>query len=222
MAFVVFKLEEGGRLVEMVYATQAEANSAAAGNAAWTAHTGNVNEDVNPGDFISSSGALLAAPPAAVRNVREGAEYRSQIQTEFNAWVGRRPTWLADIGSDNEESASTGALKQIYMMAALGDQIIAGNYLAGQSRTNRNSFVEHIVKAIRDDYREAYDRLLNASANVRNQWNSVSVADKAPVYSNIVTSTLGTPKDPDTSYTAVSGVTVPDNFDPSQNGLRRV
>ena len=47
------------------------------------------------------------------------------------------------------------------------------------------------------------------------------MADKATIYSNIVTTVLGTPKDPDNAYTAVTGVTIPDNFDPSQDNLRR-
>ena len=220
MAFVVYKLEDGARLVEMVYATQTEANSAAGGNPAWTAHTGNVNENVNPGDFINAAGHLLSAPPAAVREKREIPELKSQIQVEFNAWVARRPTWLADIGSTTEQAASTGALKQIYMMAALGDQILDGGYIRGSA--NRNSFTEHIIKAIRDDYRQAYDRLADpAASTARNQWNSVSVADKAPIFSNVISSTLGVPKDPDTSYTRATGATIPDNFDPSQDNLRR-
>ena len=177
---------------------------------------------MKPGDFITSTGALLPAPPAAVRDVREGVDYKAQIQAAFNGWVSRRPDWIAQIGTVADQEAATGALKQIYSLAALGDQIIEGNYLASQSRTNRNSFIEHIIKAINDDYREAYDRLVEATPDsVRTNWSNATVTDKSTIYSNIITSTLGTPKDPDTSYTAVTGVDYPDNFDPSQDTLRR-
>ena len=221
MAFVTYKLEQSARRVEMVYETQGEANNAASGQTTIFAYTGTVNDRVQPGDFINASGHLLTSVPAGVRDEREKGQFKDQIQDAFTSWVQRRPNWLADIGSETEEKSSTGALKQVFMLAALGDAIIEGHYLSGISRTNRNSFIEHIVKAINDDYRGMYDGLLNASTSVRDNWDGVSVADKAQVYSNIITSTLGTPKDPDTSYTAVSGVTIPDNFDPSQEGLRR-
>ena len=220
--FVTYKLTNGHREVVMVYATQVEATNAAAGDSNLFAQTGAVNSDVKPGDFITTTGSLLAAPPADVRNEREKIDYKSQIQAAFNDWVARRPDWIAQIGTVANQEASTGALKQIYSLAALGDQIIEGNYLASQSRTNRNSFIEHIVKAIQDDYREAYDRLAEASPDsVRTNWSNANVADKQVIYSNILTSTVGTPKDPDTSYTAVTGVDYPDNFDPSQDNLRR-
>ena len=231
MAFVTYKLERSARRVEMVYETQGEANSAASGQTTIFAQTGSVNDRVQPGDFINSAGHLLTSVPAGVRDEREKGQFKDQIQDAFSSWVQRRPLWLVDAYSANrtignnyisaQEAASRGSLKQIIMLAALGDAIIEGHYLSGLTRTNRNSFIEHIVKAINDDYRGLYDGLINASATARNNWSSASVEDKAQVYSNIITSTLGTPKDPDTSYTAVSGVTIPDNFDPSQEGLRR-
>ena len=218
--FVTYKLTDGAREVVMVYATQAEATSAAAGDASLFAQTGGVNSDVKPGDFITSTGSLLSAPPSAVRNEREKVDYKSQIQTEFIAWMTRRPDWLSDLGNEDHQAAMVGAMKQTYMLAALGDQIIEGNYLASQSRGNRNSFIEHIIKAIRDDYRQSFDRLFAASKSVRDGWNAVNVGDSQTIHSNIITSTLGTPKDPDTSNTTVTGVTIPTKFDPSQEGLR--
>ena len=221
--FVTYKLTRGHREVVMVYATDNEATNAAAGDSNLFAQTGAVNSDVKPGDFITATGSLLSAPPADVRNEREKVDYKSQIQTEFIAWMNRRPDWLTTqggLGDTDHQHSMLGAEKQIFMLAALGDQIIEGNYLSGQSRTNRNSFIEHIVKAIADDYREAFDRLFTAAKSVREGWSGVNVADGQVIHSNIITSTLGTPKDPDTSNTTITGVTIPTKFDPSQDNLR--
>ena len=218
--FVTYKLTETEREVVMVYATQTEATTAAAGDITLFAQTGAVNSDVKPGDFITSTGSLLSAPPAAVRNVREGVNFKTQIQTEFVAWMNRRPSWLSDLGDEDHKTAMTAAMKQIWMLAALADAVIEGNYLSSQSRSVRNGFIEHCIKAIRDDYREAFDRLFTASKTVRDGWDNVSVQDGQTIYSNILTGTVGTPKDPDTSRVAVSGVTIPTKFDPSQDNLR--
>ena len=95
----------------------------------------------------------------------------------------RRPTWLADLGSTTEQDAAKGSLKMIFMMAALGDQIIDGNYLSSISRTNRNSFLEHIIKSIQDDYRLLYDNLVaTVPPPIRNNWNGTPTWPTRPPY----------------------------------------
>ena len=220
MAFVTFKLENGARQVDMVFATQAEANSAAQANTNLTAHTGNVNEDVIPGDFITSAGALLSAPPAAVRDKREEGEHRRQIQTAFLAYVSERPSWVLETSVSNDQVALRAADRWAIMTCALADQIVEGNYLSGQSRSTRNDFIEHLRKELGDNPRAAYNRFRNTKT-ARDAWAAITTAGGDGVRSDMVTNTLGQPQDPDGSTTAVSGVTVPAKFDPSQPDLRR-
>ena len=219
MPFVVFKLEEGARLIEMVYATQAEANSAAAGNPNWTAHVGNVNENVNPGDFITSSGSLLSAPPAAVRNNREKPEHRSQTQAAFLEYQAARPVWLAHSGVTNDQQGLMAADKWALMACVLIDQIVDEGYLKTQSRTTRNDFIEHILKNLRD-VRAPYDRLRGNATN-RQAWAQLNLQANQPVYSDMVTGTVGTPQDPSGTAAVVSSLTIPAMFDPTQPTLRR-
>ena len=221
MPFVVYKLEDGARLVEMVYATQAEATSAAAGNPEWTAHSGNVNEDVNPGDFINAAGALLSAPPAAVRNKRENATHKDQVQEAFLAYAAARPVWIPQLSSANDIAGLQAADRWAIMTCALADNIVDGGYLSSQSRNTRNDFIEHLRKELADDPRAGYNRLRNLSKTGRDAWAAVATSGGSTIYSDMVTGTLGQPKDPDGSFNAVSGVTIPSKFDPSQPGLRR-
>ena len=226
MAFVTFKLENGARQVDMVYATQAEANSAAQANTNLTAHTGNVNEDVIPGDFITSAGALLSAPPAAVRDKREEGEHRSQIQTAFLSYVAARPVWIPELSSANDQAGLKAADRWAIMTCALADQIVEGNYLSGQSRSTRNDFIEHLRKELADDPRAGYNRLRNLPKGTpgvsgRDAWAGVATSGGSAIYSDMVGGTLGQPKDPDGAFSAVSGVTIPAKFDPSQPTLRR-
>ena len=179
MAFVTFKTELGARQVDMVFATQAEANSAAAQNPNLTAHTGNINEDVVPGDYINSAGALLSAPPAAIRNRDAATDHKAQIRDEFTAWVLRRNTWMGGLGlDDNHEDALKAADRWAYHSAATADVLVDFNYLPSLSLTNRNSFIEHIIKALRDDDRDAYERYL-ASKTARDAWSG-SVLPRRP------------------------------------------
>ena len=219
MAFVTYKLEQGSRQVDMVYATQAEANSAAAGNVNLTAHTGNVNEDVIPGDFITSAGALLAAPPAAVRNEREKPEHRSLTQTAFLEYQAARPVWLAHSGVTNDQQGLMAADKWAFMACVLIDQIVDEGYLKTQSRSTRNDFIEHILKNLRET-RAPYDRLRGNATN-RQAWAELSLTANQPVYSDMVTGTLGTPQDPSGTAAVVSSLTIPAKFDPTQPTLRR-
>ena len=187
MAFVTFKLEQGARQVDMVFATQAEANSAAAANTALAAHTGNVNEDVIPGDFITSAGALLSAPPAAVRDKREEGEHRRQIQTAFLAYVDARPVWVFGTSVTNDQDGLRAADRWAIMTCALADNIVAGNYLSGQSRNTRNDFIEHLRKELADDPRAGYNRLRNLPKTSRDNWAGVHTGGTSPVYSDMVT-----------------------------------
>ena len=221
MAFVTFKTELGARQVDMVFATQAEANSAAAQNPNLTAHTGNINEDVVPGDYINSAGALLSAPPAAIRNRDAATDHKAQVRDEFTAWVLRRNTWMDGLGlDDNHEDALKAADRWAYHSAATADVLVDFNYLPSLSLTNRNSFVEHIIKALRDDDRDAYERFLS-SKTARDAWSAVSCRDGQLIYSDMLSGTPGTPQDPDGSFNSLgSTITIPTKFDPSRLTLR--
>ena len=146
--FVTYKLTDGHREVVMVYATQAEATSAAAGDSNLFAQTGAVNSDVKPGDFITSTGSLLSAPPAAVRDKREESDHRRQIQTAFLAYVAERPAWVLETSVANDRTTLAAADRWAVMTCALADQIVEGNYLSGQSRNTRNDFIEHLRKEL--------------------------------------------------------------------------
>ena len=207
--------------MDMVFATQAEANSAAAQNPNLTAHTGNINEDVVPGDYINSAGALLSAPPAAIRNRDAATDHKAQIRDEFTAWVLRRNTWMGGLGlDDNHEDALKAADRWAYHSAATADVLVDFNYLPSLSLTNRNSFVEHIIKALRDDDRDAYERFLS-SKTARDAWSAVSCRDGQLIYSDMLSGTPGTPQDPDGSFNSLgSTITIPTKFDPSRLTLR--
>ena len=221
MAFVTFKTELGARQVDMVYATQAEANSAAAQNPNLTAHTGNVNEDVNPGDYINSAGALLSAPPAAIQHRDERVQHKAEVRDVFNAWVERRNDWQTGLGlDDNHEDALKAADRWAYHACATADALVDFNYLPSLSLTNRNSFIEHIIKALRDDDRDAYDRFLSTKT-ARDAWSAVNCRDGQQIYSDMLSGTPGVPQDPDGSFTALgSTITIPTGFDPSRETLR--
>lgn len=222
MAFVTYKDNDGEREVVGVYLMQQGATDAAATDPNLTAHTGNVNDNVMPGDFITRSGTLLSAPPSRIRDKLIGPEHRTQIQEAFRIYLAGRPVWVPSAGTTNDQTALQAADKWAIMSAALADQIVEGNYLSGRSitRSTREDFIEHIVKFLRDDPRAAYNRLRNSKTN-RDAWAAVNIAGGQVIQSDMVTGTLGQPQDPDGSLTAVTGVAVPSKFDPSQPGLRR-
>lgn len=221
MAFVTFKLELGARQVDMVFATQTEANTAAAQNPNLTAHSGNINENVVPGDYINSAGALLSAPPAAIQHRDERVAHKGEIRDEFLSWVLRRNTWMDGLGlDDNHEDALKAADRWAYHACATADALVDFGYLPSLSLTNRNSFIEHITKALRDDDRDAYERFL-ASKTARDAWSAVSCRDGQLIYSDFLGGTPGTPQDPDGSFNSLgSTITIPTKFDPSRPTLR--
>lgn len=222
MAFVTYKDNDGEREVVGVYLLQTDANTAAATDPNLTAYVGSVNDNVIPGDFITRGGALLSSPPSRIRDKLIGPEHRNQIQEAFHSYLGERPVWVPASGTANDQTALQAADKWAIMSAALADQIVEGNYLAGRTitRNTREDFIEHIVKSLRDAPRAAYNRLRNSKTN-RDAWAAVNIAGGQTIQSDMVTGTLGQPQDPDGSLTAVTGVAVPSKFDPSQPGLRR-
>ena len=217
--FVTYRLTNGAREVVMVYATQPEAANAAAGDAALFAQTGAVNSDVKPGDFITSTGSLLSAPPAAVRDEREKPEHRSLTQAAFLEYQAGRPVWLAHSGVTNDQQGLQAADKWAFMAAVLIDHIVEEEYLKTQSRSTRNDFIEHILKNLRE-VRAPYDRLRGNATN-RQAWAQLNLQAGQPVYSDMVSGTLGQPQDPSGTAAVVSSLTIPSKFDPTQPTLRR-
>ena len=95
MAFVVYKVEEGARLVEdgVSHPDAGQLSRAAAGHGL-DAYPGNVNEDVNPGDFIT--GGRSVAVRAARRCSGQTGGGGVQVPDSGGVQrVGDPPSYLA-------------------------------------------------------------------------------------------------------------------------------
>ena len=207
MAFVTYKLENNARRVEMVYKTQAEATSAASGDV--LAFTGSVNDNVEPGRYISSTGALLSSVPAATRDAGELLSNRALISEAFLTGENSEPRWQRDI-DDSAAEYLKAASRWRYLGAALADRIAAQQLFSSFNRNTRNNTVEHIVKEIRTS---AYSRMAGLTKSVRDNWVGAGTGDGANIYSDIL-NTNGSTRTPDGRYTQIPSATIPANYNP--------
>lgn len=209
MAFVVWKTENGGRRVDGVYKTQAAANAAAAGNAALTAHTGSVNDNVEPGRYINSAGALLSTPPAAVLAANELTNWKARIVAGFIEGWEAEPDWRYELtgGADAKNAAFVYRYHQTALAYLIADQQV----FTSMTRSNRNDTIEHIWKELR---KPAFKRFNDTTKTIRDAWAGLSTDDGAAVNTDLVTARSGTVRagEPDGTRIPVTGATIPAKF----------
>ena len=208
MAFVTYKLENGARRVEVPYATQAEANTAAAaGGAALLAFVGRVSDDVEPGDYITARGVIFT--PVAAQTAAQVGQLRGEIQDAFKEAMDtlQMGEWRRFILNDGANL--TAARDYAYHQAALGWGIADSSVFASLSRTNRDDLVEHLVKQLQTDLYRWFGK--DVSTSNRSAWTTTSTADGAQIYTDLA-STTGAARSPDGTRTAITGATIPTGF----------
>ena len=218
MAFVVWISDAGARKIPLngVFETQAEANSAAAGNPDWTAHSGSVNDNVEPGDFINSAGSLLSAEPAAVRRAKDEANWKARIRQGFIDGWENEPRWRMTFGLEHNTEAESASTIYRYHQAALAWVIADRVLYASRSDNDRDSLVEHVWKTMRVP---AYRRFADADKAVRDAWNAVSVADGQVIRTDLLTSAGVARSSEDGAVISVTGSAIPAKFlDTLQDG----
>ena len=221
MWFIVYDNTRNGYITDIFF-SQANANAKANTETFLTAFPRGINNsEVDVGMYINTTtGAITSTVPAAERDKLEEEDHRAQVRDAFLAYLAGRPVWIPQSGTDNDKAGLEAADKWVIMACALIDNIVAGNYLSGQTRNTRNDFIEHIIKNIRE-VRAPYNRL-RAEKTIRDAWSGANIAGGQAIYSDMITSSLGQPQNPDGSYTIISPrINIPQKFDPSQEGLRR-
>ena len=222
MPFVTIKSDT--REVTGVYETQSQANAAASSVAGVDAHTGNItNNDIDIGDYINQAGHRQTTPFAAEQTSLELVTIKTRISNAFNSFVSDIPVWHQQVGTDDAQTAHTVAVRWAYFQSALALRIADGTTFTSLTDTQRGNLIDHIVKEVTDAGHSVYHRMLGISKTILNQWHSTDdtpVADGSTVYTDLVT-TAGVARGPDGTRTAITGATIPTNFDPGQFDLAR-
>lgn len=219
MAFITYETVNGARLVKGVFRTQAEANTAASGDASLTAYTGSVNDSVEPGRFVNSAGSLLSSVPAAVRDARTAIEDDDRLHLAFLAFIDDFPFWRESVASDFT-AVRTASIRWAWHQVALGDAIADKSYLGSLSTDDRASAVEHIAKALEDNDGLAF-RIFAGSSTPRRNWSTVGVESRSGSLVNIHTDLFaGSTAQNQTGAFTRTTATIPLKFDPSYPTLR--
>lgn len=211
MAYVTYKLVDGGRQVDGVFRTQSEANSAARASAAITAQGTRVSDAVETGDYINSAGHILGKSPniASVRNAQQLRQLHGNIQGAFQAGVDvqRRGDWRRNIRADGGNRNA--AIRYRYHHAALAWQIAGAALFGSLSRSDRFDLVEHVVKELSTDLYRWFRKDVTTSR--RDAWAALAVSDGTAIRSDLV-SAAGAARQPDGSTITVTGATIPTGF----------
>ena len=207
MAFVTYELQNNARLVVGVFKTQAEANTEAAAKTGVSAHSGSVNDNVEPGRYIDTRGRLLSAIPAAVRDAGVTAKLRGDIKDAFREAMAtiEAGEWRRFI--QNDGANVTAARTYAYHQAAFVWWSVNPN------RHTQTTFwinlTEHAVKQLRTDLYRWFGK--NVSTANRNAWNTTGTSDGAQIYTDLVNAQIRL-QTPDGSRRARPGATIPTGF----------
>ena len=222
MPFAAIKSDT--REVVFIGETQSVVNSYATSRSGIEAYVGNIpNNDLDIGDYINAGGARQTRPFSTEKTALDLNTSRTLISNAFNAFIRDIPVWHIQIGTDDAQTAYQVAVKWAYMQAAIAVRVADGTLFTSLSETNRDNLVAHIVKEVTEGGHSVYHRFLGVSKTLLNQWSSsddTPVTDGSTCYTDLV-STAGVARGPDGTRTAISGATIPTNFDPGQFSLAR-
>ena len=231
MPFVVYNPTEGeatGRPIVRLFETQAAANTAAATEADWTAYNGEITDNAVDVDWYinPTNGSVTATLPTTVQTADQRAAWKVRLAQAFRIYKDpnnntSRQTWWESERPDSAagrrplRATDRWAITQI----ALGSQIADSVAYPTLNDTQREAAIAHIETVISTLGKVWYGVMVGDTAKATS-WAATSLADGAPIYSDIITNTGGT-RSPDGSFLLLNPVvSIPTGFAPDTDTLR--